>query len=111
MQTPTIRKQVIFSKPFQFTRPDSVHTPGTYTLSLKKEPLDALLFGGWRLAAATLHLAHGDTTDYDFIDMQDLRQVLPRTTDQSTNPLAAPASAIAQNHRACETLQLRARSS
>ena len=86
MQTRTVRKQVTFTKPFQFAGLDDVQPPGTYTLSLEEEQLDVLLFVGWRQTAATLQLTHGGTTDYVAIDMQDLSDALLRDSDEAADP-------------------------
>ena len=111
MQTRTTIKQVTFSKPFRLAGFDGVQPPGTYTVSVEEEQLDALLSVGWRQTAATLHLTHGGTTGYFAIGMQELRDALLRDTDQSTDPPAAGAPAMAQSPRAREVLHLRGRHS
>lgn len=109
MQTRTTRKLVTFAKPFQLAGFDSVQPPGTYTISLEEEQLDALSSVGWRQIAATLYLRRGGPSECVAINMQDLRNALLRDTGQSTDPPAAPASAIAQSRNVRKMLQLRAR--
>jgi len=111
MLTRTTRTQVTFSNPFRLAGFDSVQPPGTYTLSVEEEQLDALLSLGWREIAATLELQQDGATGHVSIDMQELRDALLRDTGQSTDPPAAPSSAIAQTRRARRILQLRARRS
>jgi hypothetical protein len=109
METRTIVKQVTFAKPFRLAGCEGVHPPGTFTLTLEEEQLDALSFIGWRQIAATLQLKRGGATEYWAINMQDLRQALLRDTDQSTDPPAAPAAMASQNPSVPETLQLQSR--
>lgn len=93
METRTTKKQVTFAKPFRLMGMDAVQSPGTYTLTLEEQQLDALRFIGWRQVNATLELRRGGVTEYFPVDMQDLREALLRDSDQSTDPPAAPTVA------------------
>ena len=106
MQTRTINKQITFVNPFQLRGMERSQPPGTYTLSVEEEQLDVRSFVGWRQIAATLQLAANGATEHVAIDMQDLREALLRDSDQSTDPPAAPAAAVAQNPRPRKILRL-----
>jgi hypothetical protein len=96
METRTTKKQVTFAKSFRLAGMEAVQPPGTYTLTLEEQQLDALRFIGWRHIDATLEVRHDGATEYVAVDMQNLREALLRDTDQSTDPPAAPIVAAAR---------------
>lgn len=107
MQTRTTSNQVTFVKNFRLAGLEGILPPGTYTVNLEEEQLDVLSLVGWRQVAATLQLTRDGATEHVAIDMQDLREALLRDSDQSTDPPAAPATAVAQNPRVRGILRLK----
>ena len=106
MEIRTTSRLVTFRHPFHLDSLDGDQPPGTYTMDVEEERLDAMTLIGWRRIAVTLKLMRGGTTEYVAIDMQDMREALLRDGDQSPEPPAAPAAA--QSPRLREILHLRA---
>jgi hypothetical protein len=104
MEVRMTSSQVTFLWPFQLNGFDAIQAPGTYTVTVEQERLDALTVEGWRQTSASFRLPHDGVIEHVAIDMADLSAALLRDRDPQLGP---PAAAFAKPAKTRAVLHLR----
>ena len=98
-------KLVTFRKPFALSGLGGIQPPGSYTVRIEEEMLDAVSFIGWRQTSTTLLLHYNGGLEYYAVDPQELREALVKDGDQGTDPPVSPSEAGSLNRRPRDKLR------